>query len=101
MNRIPAKGRKISEISQDDIRVRIFGTVINKTESSLIIDDGSEKVEIIFDSLPEIEVGEKVRIIARVLPLANGFEVRGEVVQNMKGFDVEMYKKAREIIKSI
>lgn len=97
--RMSAKEKTIAEISSNDIRVKIFGAVIEKTESSLTVDDGSGKIEIFFDALPEIETGEKTRIIARILPLTEGFEARGEVLQDMEGFDFDLYRKAKEIFK--
>ncbi len=98
--RLAAKEKKISEVVKEDIRVRIFGTVIEKADS-LLIDDGSGRLEVLFDEAPAAEVGEKVRVIARILPLADGFEARGEVLQKMEGFDFDAYKKAREILNSI
>ena len=97
--RIPAKEKSISEIHPQDIRVRIIGTVIDKKEDSLIVDDGTGTLEVFFDEIPEVEIGERVRLIIRILPLIDGFEARGEILQKMKDFDIELYKKAREIAK--
>lgn len=98
--RLPAVEKSISEINQQDIRVKLLGMIIDRTESSIILDDGSGKIEIFFDNVPEIK-GNLIRVIARVFPLIDGLECRGEVVQNLEGFDISLYKRAKEIIKGI
>ncbi len=93
--RLPATPRKIAEINPEkDIRARLLGHVIDKTETSLIIDDGSGKSEVIIEEGTEkFNINDFLRIFVRVLPLENGFELRGEVVQNMNNLDTELYKK--------
>ncbi len=100
MRRLPATEKSISEINpKKDIRVRITGTVIDVSNDSIMIDDGSGKAEIMFENTPSyIREGQFVRIITRILPLVDGFECRGEVVQNMDTFDVNLYKDSRKII---
>ncbi|MBI4014897.1 MAG: replication protein RepA [Candidatus Aenigmarchaeota archaeon] len=91
--RAPAVPRKISDIAPDkDIRVRLLGRVIDKGEGSVVIDDGSAKAEIITEQ--PAELGDVVRIIARVLPLETGYDLRAEVTQDMSTLDMELYKKA-------
>lgn len=99
--RMVAKEKLIKDIDSQDIRVRILGTVIDKNNDSIIIDDGSGKLEISFDEMPDVKTGQLVRIIARILPLAKGFEARGEVFQDLEGFDIKLYKKAKETIEKI
>lgn len=92
--RAPAKARKINKIDPEkDIRVRILGTVIDKSEDVLVIDDGSQKAEIVIDPSTDVSVGSIVRVFARVLPLESGFDLRAEIVQNMSGIDLELYNK--------
>ncbi|MFQ6010101.1 MAG: hypothetical protein ACE5J7_03220 [Candidatus Aenigmatarchaeota archaeon] len=99
--RLPAIERPISEISSDkDVRVRILGTVLEMTDSSLLMDDGTGKVEVMFD-VPEAMAGvmksQLIRVVARVLPLIDGYVLKGECVQMLEGFDVNLYKRARQI----
>ena len=98
--RKPAVEKKITDIKPDkDIRVRILGTVIGKGNSTLILDDGSSQIEVVFEEdLSNIKQGQLIRIIARILPLTEGFECKGECIQNMDGFDIELYKSARNKI---
>ncbi|MBU5557635.1 MAG: hypothetical protein QW751_01430 [Candidatus Aenigmatarchaeota archaeon] len=103
--RLPAVERTISEINpEQDVRVRLMGTVLGMSASSLMLDDGRNRTEIVFDSpeaLAGIETGKLVRVICRVLPLIDGFECRGEVIQNLDDFDLGLWKKAKEVISNV
>jgi hypothetical protein len=100
--RLPAKEKAISDINSDrDVRVRILGTIIGITEESLMVDDGTSRTEVVFDdprNLDGLKEGQFIRVISRILPLIDGFECRGEVVQKLDGLDIGLYKKAKEIV---
>ena len=98
--RKPALERKITEIKPDtDIRVRLLGTILNSGQNTIMLDDGSSQIEIVFDDdLSEIKQGQLVRVVARILPLVDGFECKGECIQKLDGFDIELYKSARNKI---
>jgi hypothetical protein len=91
--RAPALLRKINEINpESDIRVRILGKVIDKSDGAIIVDDGSGKIEIITEDI-QADVNDIVRIFARVLPLEEGFELRAELIQHMNALDLNLYRK--------
>ena len=96
--RFPAVPRKITDINPEkDIRVRILGTVIDKQNGTVVIDDGTAKVEIITEQdLSGINNSDVVRVFCRVLPLETGYELRAEIIQNMNGLDMELYRKINE-----
>ncbi|HLC67391.1 MAG TPA: hypothetical protein VJI12_00755 [archaeon] len=90
--RLAAAPRKAMEINPEkDVRVRIFGKVIDKVDGTIIVDDGSSAATIVSDT--ECNVGDVVRVFARVLPLEDGCELRAEIVQVLNGLDMELYKK--------
>ena len=96
--RLPAKEKTIAAIQPDvDVRLRLTGTVIDMGPSSIVIDDGTGKVEVFFDREPVVREGQLVRVVTRIFPMIDGFECRGEALQNMEGFDIDLYKKAKEI----
>lgn len=100
--RLPAIERRITEIHPEmDVRVRLTGTIIDSTANSFVLDDGSGKIEIFFDESPDVRHGQMVKAVVRVLPLIDGFECRGEAVQTLDGFDIDLYNKAKEVIKNI
>jgi RNase P/RNase MRP subunit p29 len=95
--RMPALSKKISEISPNDIRVRILGTVIDKKDNILVIDDGSGKIQVTFNEPVKFETNHLVRVFGRVMPLEEGFEIQGELVQDMNNVDLELYRKVEEL----
>jgi len=98
--RLPGIEKTIDSIQpENDVRVRLTGTVIDVGTNSLVLDDGTGKIEVIFEEQPQVIVGQLARVIARILPLIDGFQCRGEVVQNLDGFDMDLYKRVKDIVK--
>ncbi len=93
--RLAASPRKITEINPEkDVRIRIFGRVIDKQDGTIVVDDGSSTAQIVTDATCEID--DMVIVFCRVLPLEDGYELRGEIVQNRNGMDMGLYKKVYE-----
>jgi len=68
--RLPAIEKRVSDIQPDsDVRVRLMGTVIDSGPNSIVLDDGSGKVEIYFEEQPKVRNGQLIIIITRILPL--------------------------------
>lgn len=95
--RLPFIDRKISEIKPEDIKVSILGTIVDKKGDIIVIDDGSGKINAIFEEPVNFEVNTLVRIFGRVIPVETGLELRGEIIQDMTGLDMELYKKVKEL----
>lgn len=91
--RMPAKERKISEISGSDTRASIVGTVVDSSGNILAVDDGTGKIEISFEEPPEVRPGQIVRVSGRVMTLDSGFELQGEVCQDFSGQDVALFRQ--------
>jgi len=91
--RAPAARRRISDIvPEKDIRVRIFGKVIDRMDDILVVDDGTGRIEIIAEN-PQAKTGEMVTAFARILPLESGYEARLEMVQSAEGMDIGLFRK--------
>jgi hypothetical protein len=91
--RAPAILRKISEINpESDIRIRILGKVIDKTDGVIVIDDGSGNAEVVIEDR-NADVDDVVRVFARVLPLETGYELRAEIIQRMNALDLNLFRK--------
>lgn len=95
--RLPSIERKIAEIQPEDIRIRVLGTVIDKQNDKLVIDDGTGKIEVIFDEHVNADLKQMVRVFGRVIPIEDGFEMQGEIVQDMSQLNLELYKKVEGI----
>jgi hypothetical protein len=90
--RLPAAQKKIIDINPEkDVRVRILGRIIDKADGAIVVDDGSSTATIIAET--QSGINDTVMVISRVLPLEEGYELRGEAVQDMNGLDMELYKK--------
>ena len=90
--------RKINTISKTDIRVKVIGTVIERDAitNSVVIDDGESKVRVLLDEtvFGPAELGKLVRVIGIVAPAleGEGFELRGEILQDFSNLDKELYQ---------
>ena len=91
--RMPAKERKISEITPEDTRVSIVGTIVDSKESILAVDDGTGKIHVSFEEPPSVKAGQLVRSFGRVMPLEGGVELQGEACQDFSNADLELWKK--------
>jgi len=100
LKRLPAIEKLISSIDPaKDIRIRIVGTIIGTGDKSLMIDDGSGKVQVVFENpTTYLREGQFIRIVTRVLRQIDGFECRGEAIQNLDNFDMNLYKQAKSLI---
>ena len=98
--RMTANQKKIKDINpESDIRVRLLGRVIDKSDNGIVIDDGTGKAEVITDSESDFErinINDVLRIFTRVLPLETGYELRAEIIQDMNKLDLDLYKKVYE-----
>ena len=95
--RLPAKARKISDIKPEDIRVGITGTIIGKQGNVIVLDDGSGKVNASFEEPIKFGENQLVRVFGRVMPLESGVEIQGEIIQDMKGLDLELKKRVEKL----
>lgn len=96
MRKAPAVEKDICDIDDDDVRVSVVGTVIRKDpiQYSMIIDDGTGSLTILADKLYEVQT--IIRVIGR--PQKRGEPVLdAEIVQDFTGFDLELYKKIKEM----
>jgi len=101
MRRAPARPKNIDEIDpQNDIRVRVIGTVLSIDEDSISLDDGTGSVEVFLeeDDIEELEESQRIRVLGRVLPTPDSFELQGEVVQDFSDVDPELYDRVKKVV---
>ena len=96
--RMPSVERKVSEIKPEDVRISIIGTVIDMKENKMVVDDGTGKIEVVFDDPVKTELNKMVRVFGRVIPIEEGFELQGEILQDMSQLDLELRKKIEDIV---
>jgi hypothetical protein len=94
--RMPSVPKDISEIKPEDLRVSLIGTVIDMQNEGMVLDDGTGKMLIRFDSPFEVEINKLVRVLGRVVPMESGMELHGEVLQDMDGLDVNLLRRLKK-----
>jgi len=91
--------KKISEINPEaDFKVKIAGMIVDKKGDTLVIDDGTSKVNVFTVSdLQGIEVNKLVRVFGNIVPIENGFEVRADFLQDLSGLDIKLYRNVDKL----
>ena len=89
--------RKISEINpENDFKVKVIGMIVDKKNDTILIDDGSAKLQV-FVNLPNIidtiDLNQMIRVFGSVMPTDEGFELKADIVQDLTGMNVKLYKK--------
>lgn len=95
--RMPSQERDILGIRPEDIRVSVIGTIIDRNEEGtrLVVDDGTGKLTVTADAPLPGETNQLVRVFGRVIPLEQGVELQGEIVQDMSKLDLDLYKRLK------
>lgn len=91
LKRSPAKEKKICEIREGG-RIRILCTVINGAGNEITVDDGTGQIKVVFDDPELVKKAleyKKIRVFGK--PFAG--MIKGEIVQDMRKVDVNLYKK--------
>jgi len=77
-----------------------MGIVVDKKDDTLVIDDGSAKLQV-FADLPNIidtiSLNQLVRVFGSVMPVDNGFELKADILQDLSDLNVNLYKKVDEL----
>ncbi len=91
--------KSISDISEDDLKVSFFGTVVDINDNAVVVDDGTNTINIIFQkSIPEEYNKKPVRIFGRVVYNEGSVLIDGDIIQDMSKFNKKLYKRAKEIL---
>ena len=107
--RRPSIEKAISEISENDFRVRVLGNVVSLDDEKkeCVIDDGTGKAVAFFESseqLESLETGTITRIIGKIRKNGDydhkpGIDV--EIVQDMDMIDLELVKRTNDVIEKL
>jgi len=95
--RVPARERKISGIGPQDSRVSLVGTVVDFEENVMVIDDGTGKIEVVFESPPHVKSGQRVMVIGKVMPAEDGAQLQGETLREFPDADLELWRRVGEL----
>lgn len=99
MKRFVAAERTVSSIKAEDVRVKIIGTIIDRVEDSLMINDGTGNIRVV-GNIGDFKTGMYIRVIGRIAPSENGYDINAEIVQNFD-VDAQLFKKSDQLIKRV
>ncbi len=91
--------KSISDLNEDDLRVKVVGKIIEKDPSnnSIVIKFNEDKLRILLNEkiFKNVEKEKTVRVIGIVAPPleGNSVELKGELVEDFSGLDLELYEK--------
>jgi len=91
--RNPYREKEIKNISKKDILISVSGVVVNKGESSFMIDDGSGQVAVLYDK--SVNEGDYVRVLGMVI--GDG-EIKAEIVQDLNKIDKKLHRKVIKLL---
>ena len=83
--------RSITEIAKSDSKVALVGKVVEGGEGSFILDDGTAKAEIKADQA--VKEGQQLRVFC----LLEDERLIAEIIQDMGGLDMKLFKSVKEL----
>lgn len=96
--------KKIDEINPDiDYRVKVIGLIVDKTDDTIVVDDGSSKVRVFVDAdvMNKIGIHQFVAVFGSTIPSDKGFDLKANVIQDLTGLDLNLYKKVDDLYKNL
>ena len=94
--RAPAVERFVGEITSEDIRVKVFGTISGTSKGLAVLEDESGKIGV--DAKEQVENGKKVIIFGRPIKNKDALELQAEIVKDASGLNEKLYKKAHVLL---
>lgn len=106
--RKPAQERWINELSDQDLqkRIRVLGSVVDlktiqdqdQDQIRAILDDGTGRIQVIISQTVPLELGNKIRILGLLgKNEQNEYLLTADIVQDMSGLDIELYKRVQTV----
>lgn len=92
----PYVEKNIKDLDKQDIKIAISGIIINKEEESLILDDGTGQINVYIST--DLPINTYIRILGRLLPFENGFELQGDIIQDFSKIDKLLYRKVKSLL---
>ena len=80
---------KVMQLAQN---ITVVGSIYAPKQTFITPQNNGYITKILFKE------GQFVKVITRILPLIDGYECRGEAIQDLNGINIELYRKAREVI---
>ena len=89
----PAVERRVSEITEDDLLVRVIGTIKDIDGNSFTLEDETGSIKINADD--NVDAGSKVRVFGKPMKEENILILTSELVQDIRELNDNIYKKIK------
>ena len=91
----PFAEKFVKDLKIEDLKVAVSGIIVNRTENSFLLDDGTGQIRVIGENLP---VYEYVRIFGNLTNLDEGLVLQAEIVQDLSKIDKNLHKKIKSML---
>lgn len=106
--RKPAQERWINELSDQDLqkRIKVLGSIVDiksikeqdKDQISVILDDGTGRIQLVINKTIQFEIGSQIRIFGILGKTdQNEYIIDTEIIQDMSSLDTELYKRVQKV----
>lgn len=94
----------IEEINDNILRCRILGKIIDKTDNTLLLDDGTGIIEVMInEDLTKInsplEIGQDVFVFGKVIKIDGNYKVFADIIREIKNLNIRQYRKVMKLWK--
>jgi hypothetical protein len=90
--RWPAQRRRIADLKPEDRRVQLVGLAAVGKINAITLDDGTGKIAVNFED-PALARNAATWKVVRVFGRPMAGELKGEIVQDMRKLNIDLYRK--------
>jgi len=91
----PALEKNISQITKDDIKVRVIGEVSETRDGFFKLKDDTGEIEV--KGTDNVSIGDFIRVFGTIYSDSEKVALKSELVQNMEDLDKKLYKRLRTL----
>jgi len=91
--------KDIKSITEEDLKVSFFGTIVDIEENTIMVDDGNATIKVIFrDKITDDYNKKYVRVFGRVVIIENGVMIDGDILQDMSNLNRKVYRRSKDVL---
>ena len=91
--RAPAVEKRIPEVTETDIKIRVIGRVIKPDDSGFTLEYDKNSIKV--DTQENHKEGTLVRVFGRPTNMNNELVLSSELIQDINSMDEKVYKKIK------
>ena len=95
IQRKPFAEKFVKDLKAEDLKVAVSGVIVNKSENSFLLDDGTGQIRVISENVPNYEY---TKVFGNLSNLEEGLVLQAEIVQDLSKIDKNLYKKIKSML---